>query len=167
MIERIEDLPDRLRRKVSENPSTGCWEWTGYTPPSGYASSSFNYKKMYIHRVVLELSGVEIPDGMQVDHVCRNRKCCRPNHLDVVTGAENLRRGNGASAVNFRKTTCKHGHPLFGDNVRIRKSGKRQCMECQRQHDSVERARNVEKHRAWDRARYLRNKAKRTNPNPA
>lgn len=70
-----------------------------------------------------------IPDGTELDHLCRVPACCRPSHLDPVTHRENLLRGVGASAQNARKTHCPRSHPLDGDNLYV-SNGKRRCRIC-------------------------------------
>lgn len=67
--------------------------------------------------------------GMQIDHLCRNHDCVNPEHLEVVTQAENMRRGIGATAINARKTHCKHGHEFTPENIYRRPNG-RECMTC-------------------------------------
>lgn len=86
------------------------------------------------HRVAYEATVGPIPKGLQVDHLCRNRLCVNPSHLEAVTPAENKRRGFSPPAINARKTHCIHGHELAGANVYYRKDrpGRRQCRECER-----------------------------------
>jgi hypothetical protein len=77
-----------------------------------------------------------IPEGKQLDHLCRNRACINPEHLEPVTAKENILRGESFSAKNARKTHCIHGHELSGDNLRILKHG-RVCLECRRTKDRI------------------------------
>lgn len=89
----------------------------------------------YLHRLKFEeWSGKPIPDGMTLDHLCRNRACCNPHHLEVVSLRENLLRGVGPSAMNARKTTCPSGHEYSESNTYHKKNGSRQCKACQRKH---------------------------------
>lgn len=71
-----------------------------------------------------------IPEGMDLDHTCRNRGCVNPEHLEPVTTQVNTLRGIGPTAENARKTHCKHGHPLEGDNLYVDPEGKRKCRAC-------------------------------------
>lgn len=84
------------------------------------------------HRIIYEALHGPIPDGLQIDHLCRNKVCCNPHHLEPVTARENILRSNGQGAVNARKTHCIHGHPLEGDNLVIGLDGARRCLVCLR-----------------------------------
>lgn len=88
--------------------------------------------KGYAHRVYYEARFGPIPAGLQLDHLCRNRGCVNPDHLEPVTCRENLMRGHTVAAANAKKTHCNAGHALAGDNLRVWK-GKRYCIVCQRE----------------------------------
>jgi hypothetical protein len=98
--------------------------------PGGYARINVGKRPMYVHRVAYELAKGPIPNGYEIDHLCRNPACCNPDHLEVVTRAENNRRSNSVSAVCSRMTHCAEGHALSGANLIIRKNGQRRCREC-------------------------------------
>jgi len=125
-------LADRFWPKVEK--TAHCWEWRGAKSRDGYGYFSVAPKTMrYAHRVAFELLVGPIPDGMQLDHLCRNRACVRPDHLEPVTGRENRLRGSGFVAEKAQQTHCIHGHLLDEANTYIRPSnGTRHCRECNR-----------------------------------
>ncbi len=107
-----------------------CWEWTGYRTAAGYGEF-WRGRPEKAHRVSYELLVGEIPDGLQIDHLCRNRCCVNPDHLEPVTQIINGRRGYGACAQHARQKTCRHGHPFAGPNLYVRPSdGARMCRAC-------------------------------------
>lgn len=111
-----------------------CWVWTGVLDRYGYAAAiTFGGRKQRAHRFAYEAFTGSIPAGMQIDHLCRNRSCVNPSHLEAVTGIENTRRGRGVGMVNARKTHCIRGHEFTPENTYIGKSRKhRRCRECMR-----------------------------------
>ena len=121
----------RFEAKYAPNEFNGCWEWK-QPLDSGYGRFWLNGKTALAHRVSYELYVGEIPEGKQIDHLCRNRSCVKPTHLEPVTIGENVLRGIGISAANARKDSCMKGHPLSGDNLYTRNNGARVCKICQR-----------------------------------
>lgn len=128
----------RLISLVVQTP-TGCWDWQGNADTKGYALFSYRGKCRRAIRVSFQLFIGPIPDGLQLDHLCRNHACVNPNHVEPVTSRENLMRGKTRAAENAAKTHCLRGHPLSGDNLYLRKrvSGdvirfERFCRQCMR-----------------------------------
>lgn len=121
-------LPERFESKISPEPNSGCWLWTGGLSRSGYGYTytARRHNMECAHRVVYKLLRGPIPDGLQIDHLCRMRCCVNPEHMECVTGPVNTRRGG-----NALKTVCKRGHLLSGENLFF-SSGTRQCRICSR-----------------------------------
>lgn len=109
-----------------------CWEWTG-PRSNGYGRIRAAGRNMLAHRYAYELRKGPIPADLTVDHLCRNRGCVNPDHMELVPNVENVMRGESLHAANARKTHCKRGHELVGDNLRIRPDGTRKCRACERE----------------------------------
>ena len=127
----------RFLEKIEKTET--CWLWKAHAY-KGYGVFSLNGKQVGAHRAAYTLFVGPIPEGLQIDHLCRVPMCVNPDHLEPVTPAENLRRSPGTWAgKNIRKTHCPSGHPLSGDNMRRSAADSRYCLACKR-----------EKKRAWD-----------------
>lgn len=118
---------------VIEDPDTGCWIWQLGMFRTGYGSVWNGERNTVAHRVYYEDLIGPIPDGLTLDHLCRNRACCNPGHLEPVTMRENVLRGDSITGRNARKTHCLRGHPFDEQNTRIMKGGGRACRACDRE----------------------------------
>lgn len=134
----LTDLPERLAVRISVDVN-GCWLWTGNRSRSyGYiynGGGRGNERRTMAHRAVYEAAVGPVPDGLELDHLCRVRLCVNPAHLEPVTRLENIRRGVGPAilgALNGSKTECKNGHPFDEANTRLRPTGGRTCRQCER-----------------------------------
>ncbi len=114
---------------------TKCWLYTGSFYGNGYGRIYDEQKEKLAHRIAYEVFVGPIPDGMVVDHMCRNKLCLNPKHLDAVTQGENAMRGIWEMSGTSRKDCCSRGHEYSGDNVRITPLGVRKCMICKRRNE--------------------------------
>lgn len=132
-------MTDRLAAVRAAITKTPCWEWDG-TKRKGYGMRKKYGKNLTVHRAIFEALVRKVPKGFVLDHLCRNRACANPFHLEIVATVENVRRGIGVAAINFQKTHCFRGHPLFGKNLYFcsttnKGKGARICRKCRRGSD--------------------------------
>lgn len=135
------DVPDEvafplLRARLMSKcrvTESGCWEWTGYCHDNGYGETAFRGRGRPIHRLMWMIERGPVPKGMDVMHKCDNAPCFNPDHLELGTRKQNLddcvARGRHFFA---KKTHCKRGHELSGENLYVCPEGRRHCKSCTR-----------------------------------
>lgn len=129
----------RLTSRIEIDASTGCWHYTGVIGPGGYGligEGPRGGRVLRTHRVTYEYFKGPIPAGYEIDHLCRTRDCCNPEHLEAVTRAVNVARGMKKSA----QTRCAQGHEFTPENTK-QTSRQRVCITCARRRSREHAAR--------------------------
>lgn len=121
---------DEARFWIYVEKTNGCWRWTSALNPNGYGRFRTRQGAFQAHRFAFELGNGPIPDGLELDHLCRNRACVNPARLEAVTHRENTLRGATIAAANAAKTHCPQGHPYDGGNTYVNPRGSRICRTC-------------------------------------
>jgi hypothetical protein len=110
--------------------SSPCWIWLGAKVTGGYGMATVRYRTRMVHKLFYERANGPVASGLELDHLCRDRACVNPAHLEPVTSRVNILRGEGLSAKNARKTHCSYGHEYTPENTYLRPDGARQCRAC-------------------------------------
>lgn len=130
----VQQASERFLKYTLPDPNSGCWLWSGATTKAGYGVLNLSRKVHLAHRMSYELFIGPIPEGLQLDHLCRIRCCVNPKHLEPVTNQENARRGLGGKwfgKIQSAKTHCPFGHEYSQENTMLQK-GHRLCRTCRR-----------------------------------
>lgn|SRR6185369_250795 len=128
-------MEDRLWEKVDRSGGdNSCWPWTGGVVEGNYGYFWADGTMRRAHRVTYELLVGPIPDGLDLDHLCRNPNCVNPSHLEAVTHRTNVLRGASPFAAKAKQATCAHGHVYTAENTGLR-DGTRFCLTCRREYD--------------------------------
>jgi len=122
---------ERFWSYVERGPENQCWEWQGYIDIDGYGQF-WNETLCRAHRYAYELMVGPIPEGLVLDHLCNNKICVNPHHLEATTNRTNTLRADGLPSRNARKTHCLHGHPFNEVNTYRGEDGGRRCRTCLR-----------------------------------
>lgn len=123
----------RLFGRVRLQPS-GCWEWVGARDKGGYGRVSLDGRTVRTHRIMFVAFQGPIPDGLECHHRCRNRACCNPAHLELLSRHEN-------ASLAQQRTHCKRGHEFTPETTRFDSDGKRRCRICASARDAERRSR--------------------------
>jgi len=129
--------PLALRFWAKVEKGANCWRWTGFIDKGGYGrirEAGRDTPILYAHRVAYEFLIGSIPEGLQLDHLCRNKWCCNPQHLEPVTMTENLRRGDVPVRTRLVSLVCPKGHPRSENAYVWPKTGQlKMCRACRNQ----------------------------------
>jgi len=130
IYQRGSSLAERFWSQVSK--TNGCWTWQGAKSGNGYGTFKIGQVTVSVHRYAYEQVVGLIPVGLEIDHLCRNLICVRPDHMEAVTHRENVQRGLAGKINNHesRKTHCSRGHPYDLFNTYMNPKGERECRPC-------------------------------------
>jgi hypothetical protein len=154
---------ERWLARVRKEPNGGCWLWPGSLDSKGYAHTGYSIDgKTYdarLHQLFYTRFAGPVGEGLELDHLCRVRACCNPDHLEAVSHQENTRRGEagglrnrGPVWENSQKSHCKNGHPFDEANTYRTKNGNRRCRACNREEKRERKAKLFAKKNTGEKA---------------
>lgn len=117
--------------RFAVSSANGCWTWIGYRNRKGYGRFYNPSGSPLAHRIAYELLRGPIPPGRQIDHLCKNRACVNPAHMEAVTLRQNVQRSN-AGLPQSERAECPQGHEYTAANTYVDRRGSRSCRECKR-----------------------------------
>lgn len=123
-----EPLIDRILRRIKKLPD-GCWEWTG-SLSYGYGILTYKRKRMRVHICTFNHFVGPVPVRSELDHLCKNKRCCNPDHLEPVSHRVNILRSDHPNVVLMHRGVCKRGHAIAGDNALPTSDGRIRCKKC-------------------------------------
>lgn len=126
-------IQERFWAKVARGCEEECWDWKAAVTKGGYGTVWIGGSVMRAPRISYYLAYGTIDENKAIDHLCRNRRCVNPAHLELVSHRENVLRGNSPLALKARQTHCKRGHRLIGSNIYRPPTGagnSRRCLAC-------------------------------------
>jgi hypothetical protein len=132
----LSEIAARFAAKTERNLSTGCLEWTGARcgQKSQYGAFTWPARRQIVaHRAAWLIVHGEIPDGYEIDHLCRNPICVAIEHLDAVPQIVNWQRGRSVTRMNALKVSCPRGHAYNEANTYTDRRGRRSCRACRRE----------------------------------
>ena len=151
-------LPERFWSKVITEPNSGCWIWTANLRRGGYGGFyGGRGRSRRAHKIAYEALVGAVPDGLELDHLCRTRCCVNPRHMEAVTRTVNVRRGVAPAARFAIATHCKNGHPFDEQNTH-RWRGRRFCKACMKKHSDAWKAAHPQELKQRYRRQYLAKK---------
>lgn len=148
---------ERFWIKVEKRGMSECWSWLAHKHPRGYGAIKIGGKMIKAHRLSYYLYRGKMPDGLDIDHLCRNTSCVNPFHLEAVPHKVNIMRGLSPGSLNAQKTHCPRGHEYdikYGKNSRW-------CSTCRKQYNHEYQRKHRERLREYDRLKMQRLRAKR------
>lgn len=119
--------------RISPEPNSGCWLWTGAMRSSGYGNAHVDGRFVSAHRFAYECANGPVEDDCEVMHTCHMRLCCNPQHLMAGSHAENMRQAKERGSMSKLGSYCSRGHKMTAANTLLRPNGARRCRACHRE----------------------------------